>query len=412
MSSNISGFQGVNTPLQSMTNGKYTLADYTKMNTTFGARITALEKAVAFNPNNIVIGGSLTIQPNSTQAGTLSVASNGTINGNLSVAKTLTVTQNAIVNGTLSVAGAVTYNTLAVNNLNTMEIANSGNISSATFSGDGAGLTSVVAAQVSTSNTGGNTAHYLCMVDSNVTEDHSIHTDGGLHYIPSTNVLTATSFTGSLTGNADSATNCTNLMNGTDGQIPYQSAVSTTSFVPTGAPGQVLTSQGAFAPAWATPGVINDPTKMPLAGGQFTGNVQFTAPACAINYKQNQYAAWFLSSFDTFQLNPSTHDVFSYQGSASAPLAPEIYLTNNGADSSYYQDGMRLITVIKPVNDSLSTGYAINVYPPTGYQFRYFGVDGGLSYTMSTTTFSVTFMLVSAAKNGTAFGWVNLISKV
>lgn len=144
MSSNISGFQGVNTPLQSMTNGKYTLADYTKMNTLFGARITALEKAVAFNPNNVTISGYVNVQPNASNSGTLTTAGAAQIGGNLQVAKALTVTQNAFIGGSLQVSGALSFASLAVNTFTSNTITNSGLTISNTFSGNGALLTGVL----------------------------------------------------------------------------------------------------------------------------------------------------------------------------------------------------------------------------------------------------------------------------
>lgn len=144
MSSNISGFQGVNTPLQSMTNGKYTLADYTKMNTLFGARITALEKAVAFNPNNVTISGYVNVQPNASNSGTLTTAGAAQIGGNLQVNKALTVTQNAFIGGSLQVSGALSFASLAVNTFTSNTITNSGLTISNTFSGNGALLTGVL----------------------------------------------------------------------------------------------------------------------------------------------------------------------------------------------------------------------------------------------------------------------------
>jgi len=60
-------------------------------------------------------------------------------------------------------------------------------------------------------------------------------------------VITATSFTGSLTGISTSATNVTG---GGAGQIVYQSAPSATSFVSTGTTGTVLVANYSGAPTW------------------------------------------------------------------------------------------------------------------------------------------------------------------
>lgn len=80
---------------------------------------------------------------------------------------------------------------------------------------------------------------------------------GGMTYNNVSNTLTATTFSGALSGNATSATN---LAGGAGGQIPYQSAASTTALLANGTAGQVLTSAGTtLAPTWTTP-VSVDPT--------------------------------------------------------------------------------------------------------------------------------------------------------
>jgi len=73
---------------------------------------------------------------------------------------------------------------------------------------------------------------------------------GGMTYNNATNTLTATTFSGALSGTATSATN---LAGGLGGQIPYQSAASTTALLANGTAGQVLTSAGTtLAPTWTT----------------------------------------------------------------------------------------------------------------------------------------------------------------
>lgn len=51
--------------------------------------------------------------------------------------------------------------------------------------------------------------------------------------------------------NATSATTATNLAGGNASQIPYQTALDTTGFIPNGSAGQVLTSQGVGVPVWS-----------------------------------------------------------------------------------------------------------------------------------------------------------------
>lgn len=72
--------------------------------------------------------------------------------------------------------------------------------------------------------------------------------------------LTGTAGSLSIGGNAATATNAanatlatrsTNLAGGNASQIPYQTALDTTGFIPNGSAGQVLTSQGAGVPVWS-----------------------------------------------------------------------------------------------------------------------------------------------------------------
>lgn len=81
-----------------------------------------------------------------------------------------------------------------------------------------------------------------------------------LSYVPSTNTLNATTFSGNAT-TATIASRATNIDGGIQYQIPYQSNVSTTSFLPNGTSGQVLQSNGvSSAPSWITPSVPATPT--------------------------------------------------------------------------------------------------------------------------------------------------------
>ena len=70
-------------------------------------------------------------------------------------------------------------------------------------------------------------------------------------------------------GKASTATTATNLAGGAVGTIPYQSATGATVQLPAGTIGQVLTSNGAAAPTWVTPGASGTTT----AGG--LNNIQY-----------------------------------------------------------------------------------------------------------------------------------------
>lgn len=67
-----------------------------------------------------------------------------------------------------------------------------------------------------------------------------------------TNLTVTNTITGSVSGNAATATKATNLTGGAAGSVPYQSAADTTAFLAAGSNGQVLTL-AAGVPSWATP---------------------------------------------------------------------------------------------------------------------------------------------------------------
>ncbi len=66
------------------------------------------------------------------------------------------------------------------------------------------------------------------------------------------NLTVTNTITGSVSGNAGTATKATNLAGGAAGSFPYQSAADTTAFLAAGSNGQVLTL-AAGVPSWATP---------------------------------------------------------------------------------------------------------------------------------------------------------------
>jgi len=124
-----------------------------------------------------------------------------------------------------------------------------GNLSAPTFTGNVTGnLTGNAssASQVAVSNSISSATNYLSFSPStNGVSD--LKTNPLLTFNPSTGTLSALTFTGSLVGNASSASG---LEGGAAGAIPYQSGVGTTSFIPGGTAGQVLTSNGVSAPSW------------------------------------------------------------------------------------------------------------------------------------------------------------------
>jgi len=121
---------------------------------------------------------------------------------------------------------------------------------------------------------------------------------GGMTYDNATNTLTATTFIGALSGNATSATN---IAGGLGGQIPYQSAASTTALLSNGTAGQVLTSAGTtLAPTWTTPVSIN-----PTITETNTNAVFYPTFVSGTGAAQTLRAD---ATIGPFSINPSTGD--------------------------------------------------------------------------------------------------------
>lgn len=84
---------------------------------------------------------------------------------------------------------------------------------------------------------------------------------GGMTYNNSTNTLTAGTFSGT-------ATTATNIAGGIASQIPYQTAPSTTAFIPNGTAGQVLTSNGTSVPTWVSKAFVYTTASVSVATGK------------------------------------------------------------------------------------------------------------------------------------------------
>ena len=109
---------------------------------------------------------------------------------------------------------------------------------------------------------------------------------------------------------ASSATAATNLSGGGAGQLPYQSALNTTSFLAAGVPGQILQSNGSSAPSWVTP------TAYATVTDDTTTNATYY-PLLA-NATAGNLTTEFVSS-TKLQFNPSTgrFTATSFGGSAA-----------------------------------------------------------------------------------------------
>ena len=155
-----------------------------------------------------------------------------------------------------------------------------------------------------------------------------------------------------------------------------------------------LTFPDSTVQTTAYTGSVSDPTKLPLAGGNMSGtinaqNINFGNGFNAVNYKRNYYAN--IDNNDPFtpaSINGSIHDyiILCYNNPLTINLT-NLVSTNN----SFYQDGMRLVTITK--STMLLGDYVVTVNPPTGYTFYTPTNPGSLSTTIPLLTFSVTYMI-------------------
>ncbi len=118
-----------------------------------------------------------------------------------------------------------------------------------------------------------------------------LYVAGGIY---STDIVTATTFVGALTG---TATRASNIVGGSAGSLPYQSAADTTTFLGIGTNGFVLTSNGT-APVWSALSGLsagNATTATNLAGGT-TGQIPYQTAAGSTSFAGPGTAGQFLQS--------------------------------------------------------------------------------------------------------------------
>jgi hypothetical protein len=152
--------------------------------------------------------------------------------------------------------------------------------------------------------------HFILFADAS-SGDEAVRTDTNLTYVPSSNTLTASVFSGSLTGNADtatSATTATNLAGTSVNSIPYQSASQSTSYIPAGDAGQVLISGGASAaPTWSdalgTYRIADDNFSIDIIQVQRTSNVAIVTTSTAHGLSAGAVISVTCTNDPTFNAN-------------------------------------------------------------------------------------------------------------
>ncbi|MDD3875189.1 MAG: DUF1566 domain-containing protein [Bacteroidales bacterium] len=88
-------------------------------------------------------------------------------------------------------------------------------------------------------------------VANSATTATSVNTANSIVLRDASGNFSAGTITGSLSGNATSATTATHIAGGAQGSVPYQTNSGTSTFLPKGTAGQILTmNAGATAPVW------------------------------------------------------------------------------------------------------------------------------------------------------------------
>lgn len=158
MAANIYGYQGVHTPLESVTQGQYSLADYTSMRTELTARLIALENAGGFVPTNVTITGYLNVVPGGGGQGKIYTPSS------IQCESILIQGGGAIIEADVEVGGSV--------------VINNGLSVGGVITGDGSGITGITSADPTK----------LPLTGGTLSGELSIETDNGPSATPSLKV--------------------------------------------------------------------------------------------------------------------------------------------------------------------------------------------------------------------------------
>lgn len=217
MAGNIYGYQGVHTPLESVTQGRYTLADYTTMRTELTSRLIALENQGGFIPTNVEITGYLHMLPGGAGLGEIETTSS--ITG-----------ASLYINGEMHGGNVVCDNDLACGGI---------------LSGNGSGLTNITG-----------------------TDSTKLPLAGGTLTGPLISQAITVNAGYTISGNGSGLTNINDIT-----KLPLSGGTLTNSLTIT-APGKFI-GDGSLLTGVAA----SDPTKVPLAGGTMTGSLTLTAPA-------------------------------------------------------------------------------------------------------------------------------------
>jgi len=227
------GFVGIGTTGWVLTSDSSNVPIWT--NTTSSNTVSSIVKRDSsgnFSANIITAFGNVGIGV-SVPTSNLHVNGSGNITGNLLIGGTITGSLSGNASSATNVAGGLTGNILYQTGTGLTGFIPNGTSGQVLTTGVGTAIPKWT--DVATANTA------LAIVQRDASGNFSAGT------------ITATTFSGALSGNATTATN---LAGGGAGQIHYQTGVGTSAFLTIGTSGQILSSNGSI-PAWITPTSAN-----------------------------------------------------------------------------------------------------------------------------------------------------------
>ena len=162
---------------------------------------------------------------------------------------------------------------------------------------------------------------------------------------PTFSAVTATTFTGNLSGNATTASTATNVAGGAAGELHYQSAPGVTGYSSVGVTGQVVLSGGSGAPTFLNQNALT------LQSSQITAALGFTPISTAAQGIANGVATLDSSGKLTVgQIPAALVGAMQYQGIWNASTNTPTLTSGTGIKGQYYKVSVAGTTTIDTIS--------------------------------------------------------------
>lgn len=248
-----------------------------------------------------------------------------TINVNGNGLKVDSTTTNLLHINPLNARATFAYNVHAptfVGNL-------TGNATSANTATNATNCTNATTSQTATYLLGGGAGRIPYQANTNITSFLSNGTTGQFLKSNGFGVPPAWS-------SIDLATRANGLIGGTGGRVVYQSAADTTNFVAVGTAGQVLLSNGNAAPYWGTVSTVENANR--IVGGT-SGNVLYQSTAGTTQFVTNGSAGQVLTSNGAFAPSWNTLPVQTTVANIAGGTNGNLVYQSNANATSFVPNG-------------------------------------------------------------------------